>query len=234
MTKRTFTTEAEIRNYKSKILLLPKKLLLEVNQLIDDGAGPWKLESYIKTNYKGSLGVPTPPTLQVYIDWYTAKKQLALSTGTVIEPTRTEIAISEKTEVVDIGREHKSILDSATDITNKKELLERLIRKCIQRMKHVEAIQEMEGSTASLEAVVGHYLREMHSIVQTQLKLSGELQEESNAHVKEMISANVYRLIQLFFVVVMNVAPDKADAIKEKFYEEIKNQQELADALKNV
>lgn len=232
--KREFTTEADIRNYKSKVLLLPKKLLLSVNQMIDDGKREWALENFIKANYKGTLGVPTPPTLGTYIDWYEAKKKLSIATGVSIEPNRTEMAIMEKTEVLDVVKEHRDILNGGTDITNKKELLERLIKKCIQRMKHVETIQEMEGTTAALEGVVGHYLREIHNMVQTQLKLSGELAEESNAHVKDMINANLYKMIQMFFVVVMNVAPDKADQIKEKFYEELKNQQDVADALKDM
>lgn len=231
--KREFNTEADIRNYKSKVLLLPKKLLMTINQMIDDGKREWALENYIKANYKGTLGVPTPPTLGTYIDWYEAKKKISVATGVVIEPTRTEMAITEKTEVMDIAQAHRDILNNGTDITNKKELLERLIRKCIQRMKHVETIQEMEGTTASLEAVVGHYLREIHNMVQTQLKLSGELAEESNAHVTEMINAQLYKLTQLFFVVVMNEAPEKVEQIKARFYEELKNQQDIATALKD-
>lgn len=232
--KKEFNTEADIRNYKSKVLLLPKKLLMALNQMIDDGKREWALENFIKANYKGTLGVPTPPTLGTYIDWYEARKKISIASGMIIEPTRTEMAINEKTELIDVVKEHKDILNNGTDITNKKELLERLIRKCIQRMKHVETIQEMEGTTASLEAVVGHYLREIHNMVQTQLKLSGELAEESNAHVTEMINASLYKLTQLFFVVVMNEAPEKVEKIKARFYDELKNQQDLATALKDM
>jgi hypothetical protein len=234
MAKKEFNTEADIRNFKSKIFLLPKKLQLEIQQMADDGKREWAIENHIKANYKGTLGTPTPPTIGTWLDWYEAKKKLAIQMGTVIEPTRTEMAIVEKSEVLDVVKEHRNILDSTTDITNKKDLLERLIRKCIQRMKHVETIQEMEGTTSSLEAVVGHYLREIHSMVQTQLKLSGELAEESNAHVKDMINTNVYKLTQLFFTVVMSVAPEKIEDIKAKFYEELKSQHEVADALKDV
>lgn len=232
--KREFNTEADVRNYKSKILLLPKKLLLQINQMIEDGKREWAIENFIKANYKGTLGVPTPPTIGTYIDWYEAKKKISVATGVVIEPTRTEMAIIEKSEVLGVSKQHSDILNGSTDVSNKKELLETLIRKCIQRLKHVETIQEMEGTTASLEAVMGHYLREIHNITQTQLKLSGELAEESNAHVTEMINSSLYKLTQLFFVVVMNVAPEKVEQIKEKFYEELKSQQDIATALKDM
>jgi hypothetical protein len=232
--KRTFETEADVRNYKSKVLLLPKKLLLAINQMIDDGKREWALENYIKANYKGSLGCPTPPTLGTYIDWYESRKKLSALSGTLIEPTRTEMAIVEKNELQTYSAERIAILDGNTDISNKKELLERLIKKCIQRMKHVESLQEMEGTTAGLEAVVGHYLKEIHAMVQTQLKLSGELAEEDNAHLAEMVNSNLYKLTQMFFSVVMRVAPEKVEDIKEMFYEELKNQSEMAEALKEV
>ncbi len=232
--KKEFNTDADIRNFKSKIFLLPKKLQLEIQQMADDGKREWAIENHIKANYKGTLGTPTPPTIGTWLDWYEAKKRISLAAGVVIEPTRTEMAIVEKSEVMNIAQTHRDILNEHTDITNKKALLELLIKKCIKRMKHVESIQEMEGTTASLEAVVGHYLREIHNMVQTQLKLSGELAEESNAHVTEMINANLYKLTQLFFVVVMNEAPEKVEAIKARFYEELKNQQDIATALKDI
>jgi hypothetical protein len=234
MAKRTFETEADIRNFKCKILLLPKKLLMQINQLIDDGKKEWAIENFIKANYKGTLGIPTPPTIGTYIDWYEAKKKVALATGTVIEPTRTEMAFSEEAVVEDIKKEHQSILDNETDISNKKDLLERLIKKCIQRMKSIETLQEMEGTTASLEAVINHYLAEMHKMVQTQLKLSGELAEESNKQIMDVVNKNLYQLVQLFFSTVANIAPEKAEAIKTKFYEELKNQQSLLEVFKDT
>jgi len=68
--KREFKTEADIRNFRSKVLLLPKKLLMKVNQMIDDGKREWAVENLIKREYKGTLGVPTPPTIKTYILWY--------------------------------------------------------------------------------------------------------------------------------------------------------------------
>lgn len=223
-----------MRNYKSKVLLLPKKLLMEIQQMADDGKREWAIENHIKANYKGTLGVPTPPTIGVWLDWYEARKKFSVLSGTVIEPTRTELAIVEKTELQSYAAERVAILDTDTDISNKKDLLERLIKKCIQRMKHIEALQEMEGTTAGLEAVVGNYTREIHSLVQTQLKLSGELAEEDNAHLVEMVNNNLYKLIQIFFSVVARIAPEKVEDIKEMFYGELKNQADIAEVLKEV
>jgi hypothetical protein len=213
--------------------MLPKKLLMQINQAIEDGHREWHIERLIKENYKGTISCPTPPTIGCYIDWYEAKKALALKTGTVIEPTRTEVAITEEGVVDGIAKEHQSILDNETDISNKKDLLERLIKKCIERMKAVEKLQEMEGTTASLEAVVNHYLAEIHKMVQTQLKLSGELAEESNKQIMDQVNKHLYQLVQLFFGVVMSVAPDRVEIIKTKFYEEIKQQQSLIDVFKD-
>jgi len=225
--KRQFETEADIRNYRSKMLLLPKKLLLEINQMIDEGKREWAVEGFIRKNYKGSLGVPTAPTIGVYIDWYEARKKIQPN----IALTQTSLSIIENAEVIDIDREHQAILDKDTDITNKQELLERLIKKCIQRMKSIENVQEVEGVTASLEAVVGHYLREVHSLVQTQLKLSGELQEETNDHISKLIGENLYLIIQVMFRVLQKITPDKVEEIKKEFFEEIQANKQLVDTL---
>lgn len=227
--KREFTTEADIRNYKSKILLLPKKLLFQINQMIDDGNKEWAIENFIKQNYKGTLGCPTPPTIGVYIDWYEAKKQMSIASGKVIEPSSTEIAIVEKSEIEGIDKARQAILNSNTDISNKKQLLELLIRKCIERMKHVEQLQEMEGTTASLEAVLGHYVREMHNLVQTQLKLSGELAEESNEQLMDVVNQNLYRLIQTVFVSINSIAPEKADLLKQDIFKKLQEHKDLAN-----
>ena len=234
MSKREFPDEASIRNYRSKVLLYPKKLLMQMEQIVKEGGREWKLENFLKQNYKGTLGIATPPTLKVWISWLEAKQKLATETGTIIEPTRTEVAITEEGEVEGIQKEHQSILETDMDITNKKELLERLIRKCIQRMKAVETLQEMEGTTAGLESVVNHYLAEMHKMVQTQLKLSGELAEESNKQVMDAVNKQMYSLVQLFFTTVTSVAPDRVEAIKAKFYEELQHQQSLVDVFKGT
>lgn len=229
MEKRTFNTEADVRNYKSKMLLYPKKLLFQINQMILDGKKEWAIENFLKQNYKGTLGIATPPTIGVYIDWFEAKQKISAAAGKVIEPTMTDLALVERTELVDIDKEHRAILDGGTDISNKKELLERLIKKCIQRMKHVETLQEMEGTTASLEAVVGHYLREIHGLVQTQLKLSGELAEESNAKMMELVNKNLYKLVQLIFTSINTVAPEKSDALKQDIFKKLQEHKDLAE-----
>lgn len=229
--KKEFNSDSDIRNFRSKVLLLPKKLLVQINQMIADGRKEWSIENFIKRNYKGTLGCPTPPTIKTYLRWYDAKKKFAEEAGTALVPTRTETAIVEQVEIVDLQKEQTSILAADMDITNKKDLLERLIKKCITRLKRVESVQEMEGMTASLEAVVGHYIREIHNITTTQLKLSGELQEETNAVIAKMVNENTYRLIQIMFQVIQKVAPDKTEDIKKEFYEELQTSKQLQDVM---
>ena len=231
MAKREFNDEKDIRNFRSKVLLLPKKLLMSINQIIDDGGREWKIENHIKRNYKGTLGAPTPPTIKVYIEWYEAKKRIAAESGTALVPTRTETAYAAQGELVDINKEHRAILDGNTDISNKKELLEKLIKKCIQRMSQVETVQEMEGMTASLEAVVGHYIRETHNLVTTQLKLSGELQEETNQVIAKMVNQNLYQLMVLIFESIKEVRPEVVEPVKQKFYEKLQEHKQLQEVM---
>jgi len=229
MTKRTFETEADIRNFKSKVLLLPKKLLYKVHQMIEDQKREWAIENLIKREYKGTLGVPTPPTIKTYILWYEAKKKLSGNTSLV--PTRSQIAFDENVELVDIEKEHKTLLDNNTDVTNKKELLETLIKKCIDRMKKVENVQEIEGMTASLEGVLGHYLREIHNITTTQLKLSGELQDETNEVIAKLVNQNLYSLILIMFDAVREIKPEMVEPIKAKFYEKVQENKQLQEIM---
>ena len=189
------------------------------------------IENMIKREYKGTLGVPTPPTIKVYLGWYEAKKQIAIENGTELVPTRTDISHLENAELADISRQHASILDSNTDISNKKDVLEKLIRKCIQRMHQVESVQEMEGMTASLETVVGHYIREMHNLITTQLKLSGELQEENNEAITKMVNQNLYQLMVLMFDCIKEVQPEAVGPIKKRFQEKLAEHKQLSDAM---
>lgn len=224
MADKEFLTETDIRNFRNKVLLLPRKLQLQVNQMIEDGAKEWKIENFLKANYKGTLGVPTPPTIATYIDWYQAKKKIL----GITPPSRTDMAIIEKAEVEEIDDEHQTILDGATAIENKKQLLETLIKKCIQRIKKVESLQEMEGMTASLEAVLGSYVREIHSITTTQLKLSGELQEETNEVIARLVNQNLYALIVMVFKIVQKVCPDRAEQFKTEFNSALTEDKELS------
>jgi len=223
--KKTFETEADIRNFKSKVLLLPRKLLLEINQQIDQGKREWAICNYIRKNYKGTLGTPTEPTVRTYVDWYEAKKKIV----GVHPSTATDLAILEKEEVIDVTKECQAILDGNTDISNKKELLEKLIKKCIQRMRNIESVQETEGVTASLEQVIGHYMKEIHNLTVTQLKLSGELQEETNEAITKIIQENLFLVIQIMFRVLRKVVPDQTESIQKEFYEEIQANKQLCD-----
>jgi len=98
-------------------------------------------------------------------------------------------------------------------------------------MRHVESVQEMEGMTASLEAVVGHYIREMHNLVTTQLKLSGELQEETNEVIAKLVNQNLYQLMVLMFDCIKEVQPEVVEPIKRKFYEKLQQNKQLNDVI---
>jgi len=216
MALREFNTESDIKNFKSKLFLLPKKLQLQINQMIEEGHKEWAIEGMIKREYKGTLGCPTAPTIGVYIDWYEARKKMNAEKGIVEVMSTNSLAVLEKNDIDEIADERKAILDKATSTDNKKDLLENLIRKCIERIRKLEEVQELEGSTSSLEAVLGSYVREIHSIVATQLKLSGELEKETNAAIAEMVNQNLYTLIQIVFEEIRAEAPEKADEIRNR------------------
>jgi hypothetical protein len=216
MAKREFNTESDIKNFKSKIFLYPKKLQLEMAQLVDAGSREWAIENHLKREYKGTLGVATAPTIGIWIDWYEARKKMNSEKGIVEVTSPLSMTTLEKNDIDEIADERKAILDKATSTDNKKDLLENLIRKCIERIRKLEEVQELEGSTSSLEAVLGSYVREIHSIVATQLKLSGELEKETNAAIAEMVNQNLYTLIQIVFEEIRSEAPEKADEIRNK------------------
>jgi hypothetical protein len=226
-----FNSEADIRNFKNKMLLMPKKLLFQVNQMIESGNKEWAIENFLKREYKGSLGVPTPPTIKSYLEWYEARKKIQAAAGITPSLTRTDMALIEKNNLSEITGEFQTILDEQMSLDNKKELLERLIKKCIHRIKKIEDLEEIEGMTSSLEAVLGSYLREIHSITSTQLKLSGELQEETNAAIAKMVNANLYTLIQLVFQVIQEIVPDAAENVKTKLFQRLSEDENLAQVI---
>lgn len=234
MAKKEFLTESDIKNFRNKIFLYPKKLQLEMAQLVESGSKEWAIENYLKREYHGTLGIATPPTIHVWIQWYEAKKKMNAEKGIVEVMPASSMALLEKGDIEDITDERKAILDKGTSTDNKKDLLENLIRKCIERIRKIEEVQELEGSTSSLEAVIGSYVREIHSIVATQLKLSGELEKETNAAIAEMVNQNLYTLIQIVFEEIRAEAPEKADAIRNRIMSKLSEVEALASVSMNT
>ena len=202
--------------------------------MVEEGHKAWAVENMLKREYHGTLGIATPPTLTVYIDWYEAKKKLNAEKGIVEVLPASSIALLEKGDIEDISDERKAILDKGTSTDNKKDLLENLIRKCIERIRKIAEVQELEGSTSSLEAVIGSYVREIHSIVATQLKLSGELEKETNAAIGELVNQNLYSLIQIFFEEVRAEVPEKADSIRSRVMSRLAEVETLSSVAMNV
>src|ERR1035437_8487408 len=234
MAHKEFLSESDLKEFKSKVFLYPKKLQLQINQMIEEGHKSWAIENMLKREYKGTLGIATPPTIHVWIQWYEAKKKMNAEKGIVEVLPASSIALLEKGDIEDISDERKAILDKGTSTDNKKDLLENLIRKCIERIRKIEEVQELEGSTSSLEAVIGSYVREIHSIVATQLKLSGELEKETNAAIGELVNQNLYSLIQIFFEEVRAEVPEKADSIRSRVMSRLAEVETLSSVAMNV
>src|SRR5271166_5667999 len=114
MAKREFLSESDIKNFKSKLFLYPKKLQLQINQMIEENHKEWSIENMLKREYKGTLGVATAPTIGVYLDWYEARKKMNAEKGIVEVSPPSSIAVLGNSDVDEIADERKAILDRAT------------------------------------------------------------------------------------------------------------------------
>ena len=121
---------------QSPLLFFPPHILNDVNKEIDAGWGCSHIWHVLDSKWKNELKrVPCKITIDRYIKWYLNDKN--------------KDEEDEKLAIVDLQSGSKEIqvnlekvVDPTIPLSNKKELLEMLVRKCIQRIKTLERWQK--------------------------------------------------------------------------------------------
>jgi hypothetical protein len=101
------------------------------------------------------------------------------------------------------------------DITNKRILLESVLQKCYLRLQALEKTQHRRFKPSNEYNIV-RYVAEIRAISETLLKLSGEMQEDTQKIVVNIVQSNIAALIKAAYNVIMKYCSHDKEAIKEE------------------
>jgi hypothetical protein len=166
--------EKVVKPYHSKLDLLPEYIKKDLHDLIRNGMGEQRIKNAIEERYLGKTKF-LPAAKETYRYYINAHKEELMKEVNI----QKAILDSTKESLGDM----KDILGGEIDgssIENKKRALERLYDRCNKRIQLIESSQSTILS-AQLESVIGAYLREQRSILETLLTLQTELRKDTTA-----------------------------------------------------
>ena len=197
------------KEFQNKLLLFPKPLLKEVNSLIDNGFGCKRIKNVVEDRYTGKLEIPSKSTIDKYIQWY--KETTGLKSTSLIEKVNNDLN-DTATEVIETEKVAGA---------SRKNILEKLIEKCSDRLTKLEKMPLIESSAALENCIIG-YMIEIRKIVETLLKLSGELKDDDKI-VINLVEAEFGKFFKAVAETVKEVyGDDKLSIFKEKLKRKLK------------
>lgn len=113
------------------------------------------------------------------------------------------------------------------DVSNRRLILESVLTMCYTRMQEIERMQ-VANYSVSQETTILRYISEIRSLTETLLKVSGELQDNNQKIVINIVEQNVNSMVRAFLNIIMKYLPDKKDAIQKELKDE------LSRAVKNT
>jgi len=211
----------------SKLRLLPKPLLKEINDAIDKGAGATVLRTLIKERYKGDLKVDSNFIIRKYIEDYKTETKNKVKEE-VITP---EVLPSRVTEEDSLSK-----LTSKWDWSDKKNILQELGNWCKERVSN---LREEEELSPGQESSLVKYFSEIRAIVETLSKLSGELDSGGDKQVIiNLVTQETSTILNLVQAAIKEVyGEDKLiifrETLKKKF-DEVKAQNPKKEEIKEI
>lgn len=178
--------------------LLPLHIRVEINSLIDKGAGNKDVLRVINDRYTGDMeSVRSLWTIKEYIKEYKAGKTTQPPTqASVLGPNNqnSELPTLNADEIFGA----KNI-----DLTNKKAALEYLGKWCNARAMRLSNVSDLDSRG---EATLVKYFSEMREVIETMSKLSGELSENDDKQIViKYVNENIYSILSIVAKTVREV-----------------------------
>jgi len=233
------------------VLSLPKKIVDEINRLIDAGLGHILIHRKLVEQYGKDCKIPYLLSIYRYKKWYLiqhnryvntrgkdAKEITRISSTPIVSPVSADKVIApliENAEVIEAQR--KDIFSSNQRAFDKKDALENLIKKCSGRIELIEQMQNLSGIKPQMESLLSRYISEIRQTIVDMAKLSGELQKETTQYVINVMDTALLDLLNCVFKTIEEVygkdrIPDVKARLKEKF-QKMSSLQNLTQGVKN-
>lgn len=216
-TEKYYTYKNASTKFRNPILKYPSEIQGDINRLILRGAKAPTIKQHIETQWKDKLDkIPTINTIQKYILLFHEDKK----------PEEKQELVKIENEIKDLDNyatEIEKTLSRVTDpkipISDKKFILDLLLKKCIQRVQSLEKFQKMSFSS-NFESVIIRYFTEIRTLIETMAKLSNELSSENNVIVN-IIDDRIQPVFQAFYNIILEIAPDRIEYVKIRLREEL-------------
>lgn len=192
---------------------LPPKVQEDINALIEEGWRSRHIKSTIDERHgnKG-LKLPSMGSLARYIISYLDEKSLH-DTGKKKEQELVYGLDEDMTKLQEITNNPDSLK------IDKRQVLEGVIRKAIDRIQEVERIQKGR-SNASHESSIAKYLGVLKDAIETLAKYEGEMPAD-DAIIVNIVDTNVQTLLRIFHKIIQELAPEKTKEFQTRLKEEI-------------
>jgi len=217
--------------FKNVLLLFPPQLMRECHKLIEEGMGSINLRKVLVDRYHGKeLKVPGYDTIQRYIDWYKENKMKSAvqpAVNSIVlqsDPTLPFATDTLKKEIANVKSSTKSILaNKKLSFENRKEMLENLVKLCNERMLIIEDYLTQEGPSQVYEGLLGSYVRESRSTIESLAKIAGDMKGDNTTELKSMVGQYLSQLIMLFIRSVTEVyGSEKIELLKDRIKTRLK------------
>lgn len=182
--------------FTSVILRYPKKLVEEINTMVDSGKTSEDIRNHITINYTKKLkgNIPDLFVIDRYITW---RKELL--------PNLTSLKNSDS--AIQVQSPQSTIIDIPS-LRNKKEMLDALISTSYERIKRIDA-ETSKQIDPRLEGHLRAYVEEIRKTIEILAKMSGELEEDSNITVN-LVNEKLMVFTSILQSTIMEVCPEKA------------------------
>jgi hypothetical protein len=188
------------------IYILPQTILVDIDKLIEhDFVKSKEIFSLIKQRYKGKIKF-SKKDLEEYI--IIRRKELKAPTLDEAGIIPLPIKVSN---YIGITKDNPQDNTLAIDIRNKAQVLEFFKNKILKRVKLIET-QQGDNVDPYLEALIVNYIREMHTIIEKEIKLQLEIEDSSK------LDKMVEERLGLLFILIKGIINKYVD---EETYEKI-------------
>lgn len=152
--------------FKSRLFEFGKAWLDDIDRLIAKNDSAMTIRTFLVNKYKGPLSIPDRKTISAYIKW--RKEVQRVSAGSAVRILKE----TERTEA-DLKSMMARLRIADADVSNRKDLLENIIRFLLVRTEAITQVQE-NLMDPRFESTITKHLGLVKDVTDTLLKMEGQ------------------------------------------------------------
>lgn len=210
--------EEESKKFRNRLLYLPEDVLRDVNENIKEGWRSGHIWSILNTKWKSKVpDCPSRMTVEKYVVWYQNILDSEKSADKLDEEAEAKILNGD---IEEFETSMSQVSSDKVPLSDKRKILELLVNKSMVRIKALERWQKVNLQPA-LENCIIRYFSEVRSLVEILAKIDNDLPQDQSVIVN-IIDSKIQPLVQSFYRVIQQIAPEKVELAKSLLKDELK------------